>query len=160
MHTVIRLCELRIFLLIWRESSKTNCRKEMTKAQKMDWMSETKMSEPKCPAVLVIRWERHKAILSLSHPPVLIFLALPSLHLGPLLQSKIRSVIGTVTLSFPQCNIPLKVTAIVCWSKTKRKKCQAVKTKDKTLFFCFNHKTIWSSLSDSETWTIYFTPSS
>lgn len=123
----------------------------MTKTQKTDEMSETKTPEPECPAVLVIRWERREAILSPSHPRVLIFLALLSLHLGPLLQSKIRSVIGSVALSSPLCNIPLKVTAIVCWSKTKRKKCQAVKTKDKTLFFCFDHRKICSRLSDSET---------
>ena len=95
----------------------------MTKIRVMDEMPETRTSEQKRPAVLVIRQERREVILSPSRPTVLIFLTLPSPRLVSLLQSKIHSVMATVTPSALPCNIPLKVTAIVCRSKTKRKKC-------------------------------------
>lgn len=75
MHTSIR--SVQAFPPFIRcDSSETDCCWQTTHTQKMDEMSETKMSETKCPTVLVIGRQRRKVILPLAHHPmVLIFLA-------------------------------------------------------------------------------------
>lgn len=83
-----------------------------------------------------------------SCPSVFIFLSVPPLHLVPLLSSKRHSIIGAASLSSMQHNISLKVTAIICRSKTKREKCQVLETKNKPRFICFSLGIIGFSLSD------------
>lgn len=90
-----------------------------------------------------------KVILSPSHPSLLIFLALPSAHARPSPPIKDTFSHNHVILSSVQCDITLKVTAIVCGRKTKRETWQPVKTEGLNLFLLFqpqNDLILWPEL--------------
>lgn len=134
-----------IFPPIWRESSKTNRRRQMTNTRKMDETPETKNvrgKKSRCACDQTgkdTRWFSLRLIRGPHFPRP----AISSPHLSPPIKDTFSH--NHVTPSSPRCNIPLKGTAIVCQSKTERKKCEAVKTKDKTFFIRFGHGAMWSS---------------
>lgn len=92
-------------------------KKNPKKHHKMDEMSETKMSEPRCPAVLV-RKDRRRFSFCLF--PQLSFFSPYHLFSSSLFSYQ-RYVQSHLAWLFSlQCNIPLKVTAIVSRSRTTR----------------------------------------